>query len=116
MHVPGGSILIERDLLLVFVLNCKSLAVISQYNVYSSWHASMQINFTAAGSFLSLSSAVECLQLLLYSTISGGFSEVEEEWTTVENQKRQAQLKAQCQLRVIIIVAEGRYFQKKTTL
>lgn len=77
----------------------------------------MQINFTAAGSFLSLSSAVECLQLLLYSTISGGFSEVEEEWTTVENQKRQAQLKAQCQLRVIIIVAEGRrYFQKKTTL
>lgn len=32
--------------------------------VYSSWHASMQINFTT-GSFLSLSSAVECLQLLL---------------------------------------------------
>lgn len=39
---------------------------------------------------------------------------MEEEWTTVENQKRQAQLKAQCQLRVIIIVAEGRrYFTEK---
>lgn len=105
MHVPGGSILIERDLLLVFVLNCKSPAVISQYNVYSSWHASMQINFTAADPsfhFPQLLSVYNFCYILR---------------SLVDSRKRQAQLKAQCQLRVIIIVAEGRrYFQKKTTL